>query len=316
MKKSIIVFFLLTLSVTGVWAQRSPVKLTALSKEAALIYTTKDVVLKFDKQSFLDMYASMEKGTWVDYYTRENKAAITSIEWLKNQKKPVQLDENMTDQSMPETALAWLVQNLIGAPLILKGRAEIYELKGKQKKEVIEVMEEVSELSGKSYTFFYPGQPNEFLKIWNVNERVAVTQEEAPIEGMAGDVVFEEVVFEEPKAAIADDPNKVYYVTEIQPEYPGGVEKWIAYVNKSLKYPKDAASQKVEGTVYVQFVVSETGELTDFQVVKGISTSCDKEALRLCKESINWKPGKQGGKAVKVRYVMPIKFRLSDTEKK
>jgi protein TonB len=148
-----------------------------------------------------------------------------------------------------------------------------------------------------------------------VNERKAVTREETGAE-MIEDTRIE-VVFEEPVEEVeADDASKIYTVTEIQPEYPGGFGKWVDYVKNSLKYPKDAVRLKTEGSVYIEFVVIETGKLTDFKVVRGISPSCDKEALRICKESIDWKPAKQGGKAVKCRFVMPIKFRLSDLEKK
>ena len=319
MKKSIAVLFFLMISVSGLFAQRTTVKLNSL-KEPSIIYTAKDVVVKFDKQDFLDMYAFMENGVWAGRNMREKEASTTAIEWLKKQKKPIQLDETMTDQSKPETSLAWLVQNVVGAPLMMKGQAEIYDVKAKRKKEVIEVIEETSELSGKSYAFYYSSQPKEFLKIWNVNEwepmivEMKEMEETATVEVMVDDVVIEEVVpvVEE----VADDPNKVYTITEIQPEYPGGMDKWNEYVKKSLNYPKDAVKQQVEGTVFIQFVVQETGKLTDFQIIKGISLSCDKEALRLCKESINWKPGKQAGKTVKVRFVMPIKFKLADLEKK
>jgi TonB family protein len=310
MKKCILVISFFIISVSGLWAQRTTVKLTRFTKEPTIIYTAKEVVLKFDKQSFLDVFASIENDTWINYYPRENKVATASVAWLVKQNKTVQLDENMTDQSKPEQALGWLVQNLVGAQLIIKGDAEIYELKGNKKKEVIEVIEEVSELSGRSYTFFDPAQSREFLKIWNVNKRQDFTIE---IDEPTIEVVFEEPIEE---VVTYDDASKIYTVTEIQPQYPDGYEKWAEYVKNSLKYPKDAIDQKIEGSVYVEFVVQETGKLTDFKIVRGISTSCDKEALRICKGSIDWKPAQQGGKSVKCRFVMPIKFRLSDLEKK
>ena len=309
MKKSIVFFFFLMISVSAIWAQqRTGVRLTGLKKESVIIYTTNEVVLKFDKQSFLDEYALMEKGVWVERNEREYKAATTAIEWLKKQSKAVQLNETMTDQSKPETSLAWLVQNLIGAPLIMKGNAEIFDLKGKQKKEDIEVLVEASQLSVKSYSLFNPAQLRSFLKIWNVNEWEAYAQD------VQGDV---ELVFEEPvEERNVPDQNKVYTVVEQQPEYPGGFDKWVEYLKKSLKYPKDAVKQQIEGSVFVAYVVLETGKLTDINVIKGISPSCDKEAVRLITESIDWKPGKQNGKAVKVKFVMPVKFRLSDLEEK
>ncbi|HEU5290855.1 MAG TPA: energy transducer TonB [Cyclobacteriaceae bacterium] len=306
MKKSIVVFSFLMVSVSGLFAQRATVKMAQLN-EPTIIYTAKELVLKFNKQSFLDVYTSMQNGVWVTRNPRENKAAIVAIDWLKSQKKPIQLDENLTDQSKPETALVWLVQNLVGAQLILKGDVEVYE-KATKKKEVIEVLEEVSELSGKSYTFFNPGHSTGFLKFWNVNEWVGQDEE------VQGEV---EVVFEEPVKEIqVADESKVYLVVEQQPEYPGGMSAWTEYIQKSLKYPKDAVKQLIEGSVFVAFVVQETGKITDVSVIKGISPSCDKEAERLIKESKDWKPGKQRGKPVKVKFVWPVKFRLADLEKK
>ena len=320
MKKNILILFFLIISVSGLLAQPTVVKLNGFKQPPTITYTTKDVVVKFDKQSFLDMYTSVESGGWVSRYAREYKAATVAIAWLKNQKKLVQLDENMTDQSKSETGLVWLVQNLVGAPLILKGEIEVYELKGNKKRDAIAVVVGHSPLSGDSYSLSFPGQSNEFLKIWNVNAFIPVEEEIAPtveiavaenVEGV-GEVVFEEPVEE----VVVDDPNKVYVVVEIPAEFPGGYDKWNEYLKKSLKYPKDAAKMQIEGSVFVQFVVQETGKLTDFTVIKGISASCDKEAIRLCKESIDWKPAKQRGKVVKQRFVMPIKFRLADLEKK
>lgn len=312
MKKSILIISFLIISVSGLWAQQVLIELTTFKEEPTIIYTAKEAILKFDKQSFIDMYASMESGSWADRNAREHKAATAAIEWLKNQKKPVQLNENMTDQTKSETALVWLVQNLVGAPLIIKGEAEIFDLKENKKQRSIGILVGTSKISGDSYTLYFYGQRIEFLKIWNVNTFIAFADEEV------GPTV-EEIVFDEPprqEIQDTDDESKVYTITEIQPEYPGGMGKFGEYVKSSLKYPKDAVNQKIEGTVWIEFVVLETGKLSDFKVIKGISTSCDKEALRLCERSINWKPAQQRGKAVKCRFVTPIKFRLSDLEKK
>lgn len=316
MKKSISVLFFFMISVSALLAQPTGIDLKPFKKVPTIIFTSKEAVVKFDKQSFIDMYTSMENGGWVNRYVREHKSATTAIEWLKNQKKPVQLDENMTDQSKPETALVWLVQNLVGGSLMIKGEAEVYQVKGNKKLESIYFLVGHSEFSGDSYTFLFYGQSNGFLKFWNVNEFIPVTEEVAPVEETVEVMVDEVVVYEEPVEEVVEDANKVYTITEIQPEYPGGMGKWNEYVTKELKYPKDAVKSQVEGTVFIQFVVQETGKLSDFQIIKGISVSCDKEALRLCKESINWKPGKQAGKTVKTRFVMPIKFNLASLEKK
>jgi len=306
--KNFVFTILLLASISTSWAQRTTVKLTAVVKKPMLTYNTNTVILKFDKQHFLDAYAAVEKGTWADSYLKEKDAAQTAIDWLKAQQKPVQLQEKISDLAKPEQALAWLVKHLIGASLIMKGETEIYEFNSKQKKELIEAASESTDLMGNHYTFFYPGQTSSFLETWNVNEQTVRT-DETTID------VFEAPV-EERVAMELEDPNKIYTVVEIQPEYPGGMTKWTEYVNKSLRYPKDALSNQTEGSVYVGFVVSETGKLTDIMVIKGLSPSCDNEAVRIVQESIDWKPAKQNGKAVKSRFVIPVKFNLAQQKMK
>jgi len=142
---------------------------------------------------------------------------------------------------------------------------------------------------------------------------LAQTQEKEIKPPPAKEGTTEVVIFEEPpieESRISGQSDQIYYVVEQQPQYSKGFEKWDEYVKGTLKYPEDAATKKIEGNVYVQFTVQETGKLTDFEVVRGISVSCDKEAIRVIQESGDWQAGRQKGVAVKVRFVMPIKFRL------
>ncbi len=82
------------------------------------------------------------------------------------------------------------------------------------------------------------------------------------------------------------------------------------YLGKHIKYPGKARRQNIQGRVLVAFVVTETGAIEDVKVTKGVCPSIDKEAIRVIKKMPNWKPGKQNGKAVKVRYTQPISFKL------
>jgi len=77
-----------------------------------------------------------------------------------------------------------------------------------------------------------------------------------------------------------------------------------------MRYPVQARRMGIEGRVFVQFVVQKDGSLQEIQVIKGIGAGCDEEAVRVIKKSKNWKPGKQRGRAVKVRMIIPIVFRL------
>ncbi|MEI9919198.1 MAG: TonB family protein [Bacteroidota bacterium] len=109
-----------------------------------------------------------------------------------------------------------------------------------------------------------------------------------------------------------DSGDKVYMVVEQMPEFPGGIAAMVKFIDKNLMYPKEARKNGVEGSVFVEFVVKGDGKLTDFKVIKEIGSGCDEEALRvmmLMGDEIRWKPGKQQGKPVDVRFVLPIKFK-------
>ncbi|MBA4055045.1 MAG: hypothetical protein C0490_10060 [Marivirga sp.] len=85
----------------------------------------------------------------------------------------------------------------------------------------------------------------------------------------------------------------------------------VKFLQKNMKYPAVARRMSIEGSVFVSFVIDKEGVLSDIQVIKGISAECDKEALRVIKLMPPWKPGKQNGKAVRCRFVLPVKFKLA-----
>lgn len=116
------------------------------------------------------------------------------------------------------------------------------------------------------------------------------------------------VVVEEGNGAGTDE---VFDFVEESPEYSGGMEALAKFLQKNLRYPARASRMGIEGTVYVSFIVDQNGAITEVEVKKGIDQSCDEEAARVISKMPNWKPGKQAGRAVKVRYIMPIKFKLS-----
>jgi len=111
--------------------------------------------------------------------------------------------------------------------------------------------------------------------------------------------------------------KKVFSVVEEQPEFPGGTEEMFKFLGDNIKYPESAAKANVEGRVFLSFVVTETGETKDITVLKGIGYGCDAEAIRVLSKFPKWKPGKQSGQAVNVKYNLPINFELEkDDEKK
>lgn len=127
------------------------------------------------------------------------------------------------------------------------------------------------------------------------------------IEG-TGDIIFDEPVQEVLKEE--EDEDRVFTVVEQQAEFDGGLKEMYKFVSKYLKYPSVPRRMGIEGSVFISFIVDKDGTISQVEVVKGIHADCDREAVRVIKMMPNWKPGKQNGKAVKSRFVLPIKFRL------
>lgn len=136
-----------------------------------------------------------------------------------------------------------------------------------------------------------------------INLDVEVTEETTVKE-----VVKQQVVEEAPKE---EEVEEIFTVVEQGAEPDGGMEAFRKYLEKNLKYPKQARKMGVEGKVFVQFVVEKDGSVTDVKAIKGVGAGCDEEAIRIIQESPKWKPGKQRGRPVKQRVVVPIVFKLS-----
>lgn len=109
---------------------------------------------------------------------------------------------------------------------------------------------------------------------------------------------------------IEEPEEKIFLFSEEQAVPVGGNKAFYRYVQKAMKYPAQARRMGVEGKVFIQFVVEKDGSLTDIKILKGIGSGCDEEAVRVLKAAPKWKPGKQRGKAVRVRRSLPIKFNL------
>jgi protein TonB len=94
------------------------------------------------------------------------------------------------------------------------------------------------------------------------------------------------------------------------PEFTGGAKAWSKYMERNLRYPSRAQEEGAAGKVYVSFVVEKDGSITDVSVIKGIGFGCDEEAIKVIKKSPLWKPGKNKGTPVRVRYNMAINFQM------
>ena len=105
--------------------------------------------------------------------------------------------------------------------------------------------------------------------------------------------------------------NSVYDVVEQMPSFPGGISGLMTYLNQNTRYPAVAQENCVQGRVVVSFVVGKDGHISDVTVLRSVDPSLDKEAVRVIRNMPRWTPGKQGGEPVKVRFTVPVSFRLN-----
>ena len=113
-----------------------------------------------------------------------------------------------------------------------------------------------------------------------------------------------------PPAPKPEVSNKVFDVVEEMPSFPGGQGALMSFLNSNIKYPVVAQENGVQGRVIVGFVVERDGSITDVKVMRSVDPSLDREAQRVVKAMPRWKPGKQNGSAVRVKYTVPVVFRL------
>ena len=106
------------------------------------------------------------------------------------------------------------------------------------------------------------------------------------------------------------DENGIHQVCEEMPEFPGGIRECTNWLSKNVNYPATAMEKGIQGRVIIQFVVERDGSITEPTVARGIDPDLDKEALRVVSAMPNWKPGKHKGEAVRVKYTLPVMFRL------
>lgn len=115
-----------------------------------------------------------------------------------------------------------------------------------------------------------------------------------------------------PKAVEEEATEEIFVVVEQRPEFPGGESALLKFLSDNIKYPVIAQENGIQGRVITTFVVERDGSITDINVVRGQDPSLDKEAVRVIKTMPRWKPGQQRGKPVRVRFTLPVHFRLAN----
>ena len=118
-----------------------------------------------------------------------------------------------------------------------------------------------------------------------------------------------------PNAMAVDAKEDAFDVVEEMPEFPGGPKALMDYLMENVKYPKTAFDADIQGRVIAQFVVDKEGTVRDAHVVKSVDPALDAEALRVINNMPKWKPGRQNGKVVNVKYTIPVNFQLQGDDK-
>ncbi len=121
--------------------------------------------------------------------------------------------------------------------------------------------------------------------------------------------IQEAVITEAPK--VEEETEEIFTIVESTAEPKGGLAAFYKSIGEQIKYPAQARRMRVEGKVFVEFIVGKDGKIADVKAVKGIGAGCDEEAIRIIENSPAWNPGKQRGKPVRQRMVLPIIFKLA-----
>lgn len=113
-----------------------------------------------------------------------------------------------------------------------------------------------------------------------------------------------------PTPTVQDENEEIFMVVEHMPEYPGGMGELMKFLQKNLKYPTQAQKDSIQGRVIVQFVIDKTGKVINPVIKRSVSPELDAEAIRVVNAMPLWTPGRQKGKAVSVKFTIPVQFRL------
>ena len=141
------------------------------------------------------------------------------------------------------------------------------------------------------------------------NDKEVEPSEFTPSEGTPNDPqpVYTPRVIEKPEEA---DPMEIFINVEIMPEFPGGDNALLKWIAERISYPTAAAENGIDGLVSCSFIVNADGSISDVEVLRSRDPLLDKEAVRVLKLMPKWKPGVQQGKNVRVKYSVPVRFRL------
>lgn len=188
-----------------------------------------------------------------------------------------------------------------------ESEVKIYDVvdTGMQAEEEIEIIQTQQEITPPP-----PPPAPDVVEVINVVEDDVIVES---VEIQTEDNKNAEVVIAAPVAVAPvqeEEDNVVFQVVETMPGFPGGDQALFKFLGDNVKYPVIAQENGIQGRVICQFVVNRDGSIVDVEVVRPVDPSLDKEAIRVIKSMPKWTPGKQRGKPVRVKYTLPVNFKL------
>lgn len=156
-----------------------------------------------------------------------------------------------------------------------------------------------------------PPPPPQVIEVLNIVDNNVDIDDELQIEDSEADdetVIDIKPVIQKAEEELVED--EIFFIVEDPAEFPGGVKALYSFINNTVKYPVIAQENGIQGKVYVKFVVNEKGKVSDAEILRGVDSALDNEALRVINKLPDFKPGKQRGRPVKVYYNAVINFQL------
>lgn len=181
-----------------------------------------------------------------------------------------------------------------------------------KKDEIEEPLEEEIPEAQKQIQFLPPVVTDEEVEQPPSQEELKETPAGTSTNENGGDFNTEQpAIKEEPKIEVKADPV-IYDVVDEPADFPGGMAAARAYLANNIKYPQTAVDMGIEGKCYLKFIVSESGNISNVKVVRGVQDcpECDAEAIRVIRSMPDWKPGKVNGKAVNSTFTLPVQFKI------
>lgn len=209
---------------------------------------------------------------------KETNVEVTALSNIKLEKnKPKDIEQPKIEEELPQKVKS----TIKFTPPVIKDDAEVKD------EEVMKTQEEVTD------------------------SKLSISTADVKGNSQDADAVDLADLQQQQTQVVEEVEEKPFTVVEQFPEFPGGESGMAKFLHDNIKYPQIARESGISGTVYLTFVVSKTGKISDVRVLRGIGGGCDEEAIRVIKAMPSWIPGRQNGKPVPVQFNLPIKFTLA-----